>query len=1436
MARVRSDLVPRHRRSIPQILLLTCALGLGASAASAVEITATWTGGTGDWDEPSAWSFSSLPASALFPDNDAQDTFDVRIDDGSAVDSTARLGLDVTIRSLDVSSGDRLQIADGAGLGFGGLGGSPADATIANQGEIQLVDGASGARLGGAAGLSFSGSGTLDLGELGNSHVGFAGNLVNAADHTIRGAGTLENLGGPFDPVRNEGTIHQAGAGALVVSGRIINEGELRATGSGGLVLRDRVINEGLLEVLEGSSLVSTQASAASQGLINRGEVRIVGAGTVASFEDLSALGDFQVLDGAFADFDRASSSGGLTSDRLLVRDAEVKLPRFFRTRGTATLDDGTLSVDRSATFNGRLQGSGSVEFVDPDLGSGLQGVLAPGIDGAGVIDVDGRIDLTEGRFEVDLLGTAPSSHDRLTATGSVALGDRVAFRVAEPMGFTPSVGDRFDIIEAGVVTETELTLQPLFDMPTLPDPDTYVVARILENGAGETLTLGIAEPVTASWQGGVGDYRTPGSWSFSQPPAAATVPVNDLASIFDVVIADAPGSVVTSDEDLPIGSLRIGAENTLDIAGESTVLLEFFGERPENGQVAVDGLLRLGEGARLLSDGDLDLSGSGRIELGDSEIGASLEPMQVTIGEGVTVAGAGSLAVRSFSPSGIQDDRLVNRGVIEATGENFLVVAEGTNEGTMRATGAGGLRVGDVRNEGLIQVGPGSSLETALLKEIENRGRIELEGTGATASIRLQNLGETEVSGGASLDLVSFDQSGNGSLTLRDTTANIAFLSPPGFNGGTVHLDDATLNVRQNASIEIRGTRLEGTGRWVVENRSIRTDLVIERFSTIAPGTAAEAGLLEFDASMELTANWELDVFGADPGDYDAVWVTEGFEFGSRSRSILSFDGGYTPTAGDAFELLRAQAIAGFTDSVAARFELPALDGLALFYELGVEDGIDEDTLRLAIEAPIRATWAGGVGSYEDESRWIFDVPPETTSIPDGSGGELFDVFIDGGNRSAGSVVGLDRSVSVFGVTVDEEDTLVLGPEGALEFLAPLGNSRSGGVQADGVVRIEGGRLCSQRTLELRGRGLLELGDVPGSTIEVTGTRALDIGTGFTVRGSGTVEAASVLNDGLVEAIGSGGLVLTNGILPLTFGNQGQLRVAGGSRFGMLGAPRSSGGVRVDPGGSLEMERRASLGFLGAIENDGLFSLGGSVNSDLVENRGSFVIDSGGTLSSVSYSQTSSSARTEVAGRIDLDFLGQVRLDAGSLLLRDGSIEGGRSSRLFVGEVATLGGEGRIDVEAPSRIAGALSPGLGGFGELEFTGDILLMETAELGIEVGETSGSLDSDLVRSMGTVSLAGILAVRILDGYTPELDDSFDVLVASIIDDRGLELVAPELGEGLGWVASIVSGPDDDRLRLRVVPEPSTALLLALALAGLASLRRWQGSSVASRPSL
>ena len=230
-------------------------------------------------------------------------------------------------------------------------------------------------------------------------------------------------------------------------------------------------------------------------------------------------------------------------------------------------------------------------------------------------------------------------------------------------------------------------------------------------------------------------------------------------------------------------------------------------------------------------------------------------------------------------------------------------------------------------------------------------------------------------------------------------------------------------------------------------------------------------------------------------------------------------------------------------------------------------------------------------------------------------------------------------------------------------------------------------------------------------------------------------------------------------------------------------------------------------------------------------------MIDSGGELTATSiYTQTGSSARTEVAGRIDLDVRGFVGLDAGSLLLRDGSIDGGGSSRLFVGDGATLGGKGRIDVASRSFIEGALSPGLGGFGELEFTGDILLTETAELDIEVGETSGSLDSDLLRSGGTVALDGILAVRILDGYTPELDDSFDVLVASIIDDRGLELVAPELGEGLGWVASIVSGPDDDRLRLRVVPEPATALLLALALAGLASLRRWQGSSVASRPSL
>ena len=169
--------------------------------------------------------------------------------------------------------------------------------------------------------------------------------------------------------------------------------------------------------------------------------------------------------------------------------------------------------------------------------------------------------------------------------------------------------------------------------------------------------------------------------------------------------------------------------------------------------------------------------------------------------------------------------------------------------------------------------------------------------------------------------------------------------------------------------------------------------------------------------------------------------------------------------------------------------------------------------------------------------------------------------------------------------------------------------------------------------------------------------------------------------------------------------------------------------------------------------------------------------------------------------------------------------------------------GGGTVQVQSPGRLtgdfivagatqlAGTLSPGNGGnnaIGAARFGASLAMTSSAVANFELASTS-SFDSLVVG--GAYTLAGLVTVNLISGYSPALGASFNLIDWGSLDAAGftlatgLDFSGAPLSPGLSWDSSrfISEGT------VQVVPEPgSWALMLGgLAAVSAAALRRRRG---------
>ena len=286
---------------LPAVFLATAATaeadsavprGVAPTGESPTIISATWDGGTGVWTD-SNWTFSPDGAFSN-PNNTAELQFHVLIDGGLAgTDSVVAVTASRSVLSLGLDAGDQLHINNAQRL-------SILDSLV-NNGLLQVNAGGSSTYLQPVGTVSFSGSGSVELGgsnawlyDASNSNAA-TDHLIQEAGHSIRGIG---NIGfGNNLQISNHGLIDaDANGGTLTVTPNnagMINTGILRASNGGNLAVNganlgsELIDNEtGLIEALADSTVSYLNGAHILGGELGGPGIHVISTGLPKRFEN----------------------------------------------------------------------------------------------------------------------------------------------------------------------------------------------------------------------------------------------------------------------------------------------------------------------------------------------------------------------------------------------------------------------------------------------------------------------------------------------------------------------------------------------------------------------------------------------------------------------------------------------------------------------------------------------------------------------------------------------------------------------------------------------------------------------------------------------------------------------------------------------------------------------------------------------------------------------------------------------------------------------------------------------------------------------------------------------------------------------------------------------------------------------------------------------
>ncbi len=326
--------------------------------------------------------------------------------------------------------------------------------------------------------------------------------------------------------------------------------------------------------------------------------------------------------------------------------------------------------------------------------------------------------------------------------------------------------------------------------------------------------------------------------------------------------------------------------------------------------------------------------------------------------------------------------------------------------------------------------------------------------------------------------------------------------------------------------------------------------------------------------------------------------------------------------------------------------------------------------------------------------------------------------------------------------------------------------------------------------------RGRLEL--LNGSTLS---SKEVDLGQsagGFgqaLVDGAGSLWSSSSANAFAVGEDGTGELTVTNGgavstsnffVIGRGVTSNGTVDVGSGgsinannTNIGVVIGERSYGAMYVNAGGSVTSAGHVRMGSIAS--SDGFLTVAGP-GATFIANK---TLNVGGWEGGNGGSGTLSvfeGGRVEVVGQLNIYNSGEIDLDGGTLVAN--SIDHTFGGFRFHGGTLSVGTfTGTLDQDG-----GTLAPGSSP-GTTTVSADYNL-NAGSIAIELDGLTAGTEHDQVSVTGALNLGAtsVLDVTLINAFTPNVGDSFDILDWGSITGTFSTISLPTLGGGLGWNAS------------------------------------------------